>query len=266
VKEAEGSAKKKQKGKKNKKNGKDRNSKKPEASTPVAEKAEPYTMTEEEKKEAELALELQRGLCEHVCEFLGFPPVLEKLETKEEAPVAESDAKPDDSKETEKPSKPEEPERTPEEENEADEKSFEYFSKLFEENQDLRKLYVDHCNSGSFECLVCYSTDAKSSKQFWNLVSLVMHTKMRKLKRPEHRGYGRAVSAVLGWDHLNTPKVPRAHRHTPAADKPKEQVEEEKEPETDGKTADIEEKVADVNATEEHQEEKAVEAKDSIEE
>lgn len=42
---------------------------------------------------------------------------------------------------------------------------------------------------------------------------------------------------------------------------------EEKKPETDGKTVDIEEKVADVAATEEHQEGKEAEAssKDSIE-
>ncbi|KAI5083156.1 hypothetical protein GOP47_0003452 [Adiantum capillus-veneris] len=202
---------------------------------------------EEEIKGLEAALEMQRGLCKKVMEFLGIP----ELNESGVADAVQSDGKVEESKETEKDTtetdkgskeiehdtmetdkdsmetdkgcketdkdstktekKPEEPQQTPEEEKEVEASSFKFFSSLFAENQELRDLYVDKCNAGSFECLVCRSVDAARSKTFWNLVSLVIHTKMRKQMRPEHAGYGHAISSVLGWDHENIPKVPRGH-------------------------------------------------------
>eukprot|EP00250_Pteridium_aquilinum_P015729 c22727_g1_i1 orf=183-1607(+) len=267
VKEVDESAKKKQKQKKNKKFAKDKESKKQADSSPVVEKAAKATPPPLTEEEAKAALELQRGMSKSVGEFLGVAPVVEEPGSKEAVDVSESDAKPEDNKDGEKPSKPEEPQRTPEEEKELEEKSFNFFSKMFEDHEDLRNLYIDKCNSGSFECLVCHSIDARRSKKFWNLVSLVMHTTMRKQMRPEHRGYGRAVSAVLGWDPMKTPRVPHGSKHIPTVDKTTE-VKEDIKPETEDKTVDEEVKVTDVNVPGEHQEENATEdpSKDSIEE
>ncbi|MCO5601213.1 hypothetical protein L7F22_055332 [Adiantum nelumboides] len=113
---------------------------------------------------------------------------------------------------TEAQSKPEEASKLPpalsaEEEKELEEKAISFFSKMLEENGELRKLYLDKKDAGTFECLVCQSVDAETSKKFANLTSLVMHTSMRKQKRPEHRGYGKAICDILGWESLR-PKRP----------------------------------------------------------
>ncbi|KAH7284435.1 hypothetical protein KP509_34G054300 [Ceratopteris richardii] len=205
------------------------------------EKEEPPSLSEEDLKALEAGLEMQRGLCKGVSEFLGIPENKEiETEIKEAGNEAAADVKAEDEKEAEKISKNAEPQRSPEEEKEAESKSFKFFSNLFEEHAELRNLYIEKCNLGSFECLVCRSVDPEKSKTFWNVVSLVMHSKMRKQLRPEHAGYGRAVSAILGWDPEKIPKVPKGVKPAFQAVKATNEVKEEAKVEAeDGKKDEV---------------------------
>lgn len=126
----------------------------------------------------------------------------QKTETNEQKPLG------DDAQSFEKEHNLNQETLMPEELKVREEKGFEFFSKLLEDNKELRMLYMDKCNNGVFECLVCHS---KMNKKFSNLVSLVTHASnvLKTKKLPEHRGYGRAVCSLLGWDPFRIPKVPR---------------------------------------------------------
>lgn len=207
---------------------------------PKVVKVEPAALTEEEKKELALSLELQKTACKGVAEFLGIPEKSTEAEAEVKAEaeaegevkaaaeakgevkaVAEAEVKAEAEAEAEK-SEPKQapgdgaqevvskqlPTLSPEEEKELEEKGFVFFSKMLEENQDLRKLYIEKKDAGTFECLVCHSVDPDTSKKFANLTNLVMHTSMRKQKRAEHRGYGKAICDILGWESLRAPKRP----------------------------------------------------------
>eukprot|EP00250_Pteridium_aquilinum_P015720 c22721_g1_i1 orf=665-2038(-) len=213
---------------------------KPVASTPKKVKVDPPVLTEEEKQEMEASLELQNVACKAVGEFLGVPERREEPEKAEGAEASADGGEPCEvqvnldeaaakSDEAPKPAP-----LTPEEEKELEAKGYQFFSKLLEDNQDLRKLYLDKKDAGTFECLVCHSVDPETSKKFANLTSLVMHTSMRKQKRPEHRGYGQAVCDVLGWESLRGPKRPskQAKEDGDTAQPPEaEKVPEEVKPE-----------------------------------
>lgn len=219
--------KKKAKGKKNKKWGKKNKKWGKKARTDGKaegaenEKVGNLGMTDEEKQ---AILDLQKSVCKTVSEFLGFPAVDESA--KEAVPTSEADGELKEDTQVTLEVKASDKEVLPEAEGDAVQKpetlspeelerlegeAMTFFSKLFEENQELRKLYVDKCNNGMFDCLVCASIDGKVSKKFRNLVSLVMHAGnvSRTKKLPEHRAYGRAVCSVLEWDPLRLPKVPR---------------------------------------------------------
>lgn len=154
-------------------------------------KPQSFPMTEEEKQ-----LELQRKACKNVIRFMGSSAGSEESE-EEEFSNSEEDE--------------EEIKQTTARVKAREDKAFEFFVDLFEENQELRKLYVDNCNCGKFECLVCTCIGGKSIKKFGDLTGLVMHALkiLRTKKRPEHRGYGRAVCSVLGWDARRNPFLPR---------------------------------------------------------
>lgn len=258
--EAPASEKKKLKRKKNKKLAKGKKlpakkDQKPAASTPVVAKAvktEVPPLSEEEKKEVEASLELQRGMCKSVGEFLGVPCAGREPENKEAADADGSEGKPAEALKPEEAQKSEEAPKietlTPEEEKEHEEKGFQFFSKILEENQDLRKLYIDKCNAGTFECLVCHTVDAETSKKFGNLTSLVMHASMRKQKRPEHRGYGRAVCSVLGWEPLKTPRPPRVNKDTPASDGSTKEEKEGGKPASQSETGEKATEASDIEA------------------
>ncbi|MCO5604978.1 hypothetical protein L7F22_059153 [Adiantum nelumboides] len=218
--EKEAPSRKKNKGKKKKfSKQKKQEAKKDEkpAETPKAAKPEPASLTDEEKKEVELALELQKAACKAVTEFLGIPEKMQEPEPElqpeaEKIEVVQATGEEAHTTPTEAQDKPEEASKLPpalsaEEEKELEEKAISFFSKMLEENGELRKLYLDKKDAGTFECLVCQSVDAETSKKFANLTSLVMHTSMRKQKRPEHRGYGKAICDILGWESLR-PKRP----------------------------------------------------------
>ncbi|MCO5592028.1 hypothetical protein L7F22_046022 [Adiantum nelumboides] len=87
---------------------------------------------------------------------------------------------------------------TPGEEKAREEEGFLFFSNLFKENLRLRSLYIGQGNGVTLDCLVCHSINEK--KSFNEVLSLVMHATSRVKLRPEHRGYGRAVSMILGWN------------------------------------------------------------------
>ncbi|KAI5054837.1 hypothetical protein GOP47_0030394 [Adiantum capillus-veneris] len=255
----EAPSKKKNKGKKKKKNakGKKQESNKEEkpVETPKVVKPEPAPLTDEQKKEMELALELQVAACKAVAEFLGIPekvaePEAEKSEPAEAAgneaqeDTPTTDAQDDALPATEAQDKPEEapkpPALTPEEEKELEEKAFTFFSKTLEENSNLRNLYLEKKDAGTFECLVCHSVDAETSKKFANLTGLVMHTSMRRQKRPEHRGYGKAICDILGWESLR-PKRPAKQAKVDGEDTTEVEVEkavEVTEEKQDGKNDD----------------------------
>lgn len=89
---------------------------------------------------------------------------------------------------------------------EADAQSF--FVKLFEEDQELRQFYEQNRNCGFFECLVCAAVGAKLGKRFPDCVSLIQHAMkiLKTKKKAAHRGYGRSICCLLGW---NADRLPR---------------------------------------------------------
>ncbi|KAG9140437.1 hypothetical protein Leryth_027555 [Lithospermum erythrorhizon] len=85
-----------------------------------------------------------------------------------------------------------------------------FFSKLFEDNKELREFYEKNREKGEFACLVCGGVGF--IKRFKDCVSLVQHTvsisKTKKIKA--HRDFGKVVGKLLGWD-IN--KLPSKHQH-----------------------------------------------------
>lgn len=112
-----------------------------------------------------------------------------------------------------------------------EEQAYDFFLQLFEGNQELQNLYKEQCNVGKFECLVCSSITGKPIKRFNGLVSIVMHaSKIQKTKKKqEHRGYGRAVCSILGWDLRRIPALPNCPSLRPRGCLPPDEEEVEKE-------------------------------------
>ncbi|KAF7836643.1 uncharacterized protein G2W53_011502 [Senna tora] len=91
-----------------------------------------------------------------------------------------------------------------------DEEIGDFFTKLFAENNELRKYYQKCCEGGAFRCLVCGVVDHKNcGKRFHDCVGLVQHamTISRTKTRRAHRAFGNAVCEVLGWDVNRLPTV-----------------------------------------------------------
>ncbi|GLJ37265.1 hypothetical protein SUGI_0755970 [Cryptomeria japonica] len=84
-----------------------------------------------------------------------------------------------------------------------------FFDKLFVQDEELRRFYEQNCNFGAFECLVCAATGAKAGKKFPDCVSLIQHAMkiMKTKKKAAHRGYGRAVCTMLGWNADRLPSI-----------------------------------------------------------
>lgn len=112
-----------------------------------------------------------------------------------------------------------------------------FFLKLFEEDQELRQLYEQNCNCGVFECLVCAAVGAKIGKRFPDCVSLIQHAMkiLKTKKKAAHRGYGRSICCLLGW---NADRLPSGGKPTEAEPRgcippPDEEVEEQAPKEDD---------------------------------
>lgn len=112
-----------------------------------------------------------------------------------------------------------------------------FFQKLFEEDQELRQLYEQNCNCGVFECLVCAAVGAKIGKRFPDCVSLIQHAMkiLKTKKKAAHRGYGRSICCMLGWnaDRLPSGGKPSETEPRGCIPPPDEEVEEQAPKEDD---------------------------------
>ncbi|XP_024960730.1 uncharacterized protein LOC112501251 isoform X2 [Cynara cardunculus var. scolymus] len=88
-------------------------------------------------------------------------------------------------------------------EDDVQDEEYDFFWKLFNEDEELKGYYVKHCGGGGeFSCLVCGGANEKYRKRFKDCIALVQHSisiaKTKKLR--SHRAYGQVVCKVLGWD------------------------------------------------------------------
>ncbi|KAJ8534511.1 hypothetical protein K7X08_016239 [Anisodus acutangulus] len=90
-------------------------------------------------------------------------------------------------------------------------KNYEFFVKLFEEDDGLREYYEKNKESGGeFSCLVCCGVGKKGwRKRFKDCVALVQHsvTIANTNMRHSHRAYGQVVCKILGWDITWLPSI-----------------------------------------------------------
>ncbi|KAL2944527.1 Elongation factor G [Bienertia sinuspersici] len=98
-----------------------------------------------------------------------------------------------------------------EEEDDGDDaEEYDFFMKLFEDDDELKNYYVKNCENGEFYCLVCGALKNKLVRTFKNCVALVQHSVniSKTKKKMAHRGYGHAICKVLGWDVNRLPSLP----------------------------------------------------------
>ncbi|XP_016581117.1 uncharacterized protein LOC107878587 isoform X2 [Capsicum annuum] len=86
---------------------------------------------------------------------------------------------------------------------------YDFFAKLFKEDDGLREYYEKNKENGIFCCLVCCGVREKGWKRFKDCSSLVQHsTSIAKTsKRRAHRAYCKVVCEVLGWDVNQLPSI-----------------------------------------------------------
>ncbi|KAH9309141.1 hypothetical protein KI387_037052 [Taxus chinensis] len=79
---------------------------------------------------------------------------------------------------------------------------YNFFEKVFQENEELKRLYVENCKRGLFQCAVCAATNGKVWRIYPNCAGLIQHsmTVVHTKSKAAHRGYGRAICALLGWN------------------------------------------------------------------
>nr|XP_009764498.1 PREDICTED: uncharacterized protein LOC104216197 [Nicotiana sylvestris] len=90
-------------------------------------------------------------------------------------------------------------------------KDYNFFAKLFREDDVLRKYYEKNKESGGeFSCLVCCGVGKKGwMKRFKDCVALVQHsiTIANANTRRAHRAYGQVICQVFGWDINRLPSI-----------------------------------------------------------
>ncbi|XP_022732936.1 uncharacterized protein LOC111287034 isoform X2 [Durio zibethinus] len=88
-------------------------------------------------------------------------------------------------------------------------KEFNFFARLFTENNELRSYYETNCGGGDFCCLVCCGIGKKAWRTFKGCVGLIQHsTAVSKTKRKlAHRAFGLVICKVLGWDIDHLPSI-----------------------------------------------------------
>ncbi|KAF3667332.1 putative multiprotein-bridging factor 1b-like [Capsicum annuum] len=87
---------------------------------------------------------------------------------------------------------------------------YDFFAKLFKEDDGLREYYEKNWESGGiFCCLVCCGVREKGWKRFKDCSSLVQHSISiaKTSKRRAHRAYCKVVCEVLGWDVNSLPTI-----------------------------------------------------------
>lgn len=93
-----------------------------------------------------------------------------------------------------------------EEDDDVKDKEYDFFWKMFNDDEDLKGYYVKHCGGGGeFSCLVCGGVNEKHLKRlkrFKDCIALVQHSssiaKTKKIR--SHRAYGQVICKVLEWD------------------------------------------------------------------
>ncbi|XP_021287807.1 uncharacterized protein LOC110419193 isoform X2 [Herrania umbratica] len=88
-------------------------------------------------------------------------------------------------------------------------KEFNFFLRLFTENNELRSYYETNCRGGDFCCLVCCGIGKKVWRTFKDCVGLLQHsTAISKTKKKRaHRAFGLVICKVLGWDIDRLPSI-----------------------------------------------------------
>ncbi|XP_059282761.1 uncharacterized protein LOC132036438 isoform X1 [Lycium ferocissimum] len=87
---------------------------------------------------------------------------------------------------------------------------YDFFVKLFKEDDGLRMYYEENKESGGvFCCLVCCGVKEKGWKRFKDCASLVQHaiSIAKTSKRRAHRAYCKVVCEILGWDVNKLPAI-----------------------------------------------------------
>ncbi|KAJ6833599.1 putative protein phosphatase 2C F42G9.1 [Iris pallida] len=94
-------------------------------------------------------------------------------------------------------------------EDDEEKESFEFFRELFKKDGELRGYYRKNYEKGEFWCLVCGGTGVKVWRKYGDCVGVVQHSNgiSKTARRAAHRGYGRAVCRVLGWDATRLPSI-----------------------------------------------------------
>ncbi|OMO92490.1 hypothetical protein COLO4_17541 [Corchorus olitorius] len=90
-----------------------------------------------------------------------------------------------------------------------DSKEFNFFSRLFAENNELRSYYETNFRGGEFCCLVCCGIGKKVWRTFKDCVGLLQHsTAISKTKRKRaHRAFGLVICDIIGWDIVCLPSI-----------------------------------------------------------
>ncbi|XVF18616.1 hypothetical protein REPUB_Repub11eG0037900 [Reevesia pubescens] len=88
-------------------------------------------------------------------------------------------------------------------------KEFNFFLRLFTENNELQNYYETNCRGGDFCCLVCCGIGKKAWRTFKDCVGLLQHsTAISKTKKKRaHRAFGLVICKVLGWDIDRLPSI-----------------------------------------------------------
>ncbi|MCD7470624.1 hypothetical protein HAX54_010606 [Datura stramonium] len=86
---------------------------------------------------------------------------------------------------------------------------YDFFVKLFKQDDGLREYYEKNRESGVFCCLVCCGVREKGWKRFKDCSSLVQHSISiaKTSKRRAHRAYCQVVCEILGWDVNRLPSI-----------------------------------------------------------
>ncbi|CAN4102963.1 unnamed protein product [Withania somnifera] len=87
---------------------------------------------------------------------------------------------------------------------------YDFFAKLFRNDDRLREYYEKNCESGGvFCCLVCCGVREKGWKRFKDCSSLLQHAISieKTSKRRAHRAYCQVVCEILGWDFSSLPSI-----------------------------------------------------------
>lgn len=107
------------------------------------------------------------------------------------------------------------------EDGEEETEKYDFFFRLFSDDDDLRSYYEKNFEQGDFSCLVCQGIGKRSGKnigrhlgkKFGDCVALLNHsvfiTKKTKgrIGKIAHRAFGRVICRVIGWNFDRLPSI-----------------------------------------------------------